>query len=102
MFRPTAAHRGAPVVTPASRERAKSPGLRRAAWACVFGILAVFALGGSAWAQAPESDPPAGDAPADEIRHFVQQQPEYKAQAYVTSAALQERLSRAWGGLKRP
>ncbi len=66
MFRPTAAHRGAPVVTPASRERAKSPGLRRAAWACVFGILAVFALGGSAWAQAPESDPPAGDAPADE------------------------------------
>jgi hypothetical protein len=43
-----------------------------------------------------------GDAPADEIRNFVQQQPEYKAQAYVTSPALQERLSQAWGGLEGP
>lgn len=43
-----------------------------------------------------------GDVPMDEIRDFVQHKSTYKAQPYVTSPAVQERLSREWGGLSGP
>ena len=43
-----------------------------------------------------------GDVPQDEVQAFAEHTAEYKAQSYVTSPAIQARLSKAWGALNGP